>query len=73
MGDLGYFDEDLTLRFLGRKAGRLGPRTAPWKRNGAKPSNTVNGVQIRSCRTWLQDPWSHVWSRRTNLETKGQK
>ena len=46
MGDLGYFDEDLTLRFLGRKAERLHTTHGPLETERCEAiANTVNGVR----------------------------
>jgi acyl-CoA synthetase (AMP-forming)/AMP-acid ligase II len=58
MGDLGYFDVDLSLRFLGRKAERLNTKHGPLETERCEAIvNTVNGVR-RSALVGLgqQDP-----------------
>ncbi len=46
MGDLGYFDADQTLRFLGRKAERLNTSHGPLETERCEAIvNTVNGVR----------------------------
>ena len=46
MGDLGYFDADLTLRFLGRKAERLHTTHGPLETERCEAiANTVHGVR----------------------------
>lgn len=46
MGDLGYFDANRTLRFLGRKAERLNTRHGPLETERCEAIvNTVNGVR----------------------------
>jgi olefin beta-lactone synthetase len=58
MGDLGYFDVNLSLRFLGRKAERLNTKHGPLETERCEAIvNTVNGVR-RSALVGLgqQDP-----------------
>ena len=46
MGDLGYFDADLTLRFLGRKAERLNTAPGPLETERCEAIvNSVHGVR----------------------------
>jgi len=58
MGDLGYFDADLSLRFLGRKSERISTKHGPLETEKCEAIvNTVNGVR-RSALIGLgrQDP-----------------